>query len=86
MPSNSLFSEDQLRNRVMTTGLSMAEMKAREREEGRKEEKKEVEKEEARKKEGEEEEQCEEKNNSGYIIQDRLRCAVITNYPKNSMA
>lgn len=56
MPSNSLWTEDKLRNRVMTTGQSMVEMRARERAEGRKEEKKEAGEEEERKREGEEEE------------------------------
>lgn len=76
MPSNSLLTEDKLRNRVMTTGQSMAEMRGREREEGRKEEKEEAGEEEERKREGEGEE-SEEKNNFGYIIQGRLRRAVI---------
>lgn len=76
MPSNSLLTEDKLRNRVMTTGQSMAEMRAREKEEGRKEEKEEAGEEEERKREGEGEE-CKEKNNFGYIIQGRLRRAVI---------
>lgn len=78
MPSNSLWTEDKLRNRVMTTGQSMAEMRGREREEGRKEEKEEAGEEEERKREGEGEgEESEEKNNFGYIIQGRLRRAVI---------
>lgn len=76
MPSNSLLTEDKLRNRVMTTGQSMAEMRGREREEGRKEEEEEAGEEEERKREGEGEE-SEEKNNFGYIIQGRLRRALI---------
>lgn len=74
MPFNSLLTEDKLRNRVIYDCWAEQGSNRREKEGGRKE---------GKKKEEEKEEWEEERHNSEYIIQDKLRCAAITNYPKS---